>query len=262
MKRICTVQDICGVGKCSLSAALPVLTAFGHEVCTLPTAYFSSHTAFDEVTSVDLTSAMVPAIKAWEDQHIWFDCIYTGYIKNAEQIGIIGDFIDSQKQHGAFVVVDPVFADNGRLYSGFDDDFPRYMKELCKKANVILPNATEASFLGGDLTLLGPSVITKGLSPSSERTGISFYDSQSSKTRTFFHNKYEENFPGTGDLFASFFTGAVMAGFSQWDAACNAATFVERCIGATLENPLYRWYGTDFETVLADKTLLSGLFTK
>ncbi|MCQ2578336.1 MAG: bifunctional hydroxymethylpyrimidine kinase/phosphomethylpyrimidine kinase [Treponema sp.] len=250
MKRICTVQDLSGVGKCSLSCAIPVLTSFGHEVCSLPTAVLSNHTAFDFVNQVDLTSFLKKTIEVWEDQHIRFDCIYTGYIRNKEQLEIIGDFIDSQKKHGAFVVVDPCMADHGKLYSGFDETFPLAMKELCKKANVILPNSTEGELLGGDLENLGPSVLLKGLSPSDDRTGISFFDAESRKTKTYFHKKYSENFFGTGDLFASYFTGSAMAGNGLWESACKAADFVEKCIAKTLENPEHRWYGTDFESVL------------
>lgn len=250
MKRICTVQDLCGVGKCSLGCAMPVLTSFGHEVCSLPTAVFSNHTAFDSVTSVELTTFIKKTVEIWEDQHIFFDCIYTGYIKNQDQLEIIGDFIDRQKKHGAFVVVDPCMADHGKLYSGFDETFPLAMKELCKKANVILPNSTEADLLGNDLENLGPSIIKKGLSPSCDRTGISFFDAETRKTKTYFHKKHGENFFGTGDLFAAYFTGSVMAGNDIWNSACKAAEFVEKCISKTLENPEHRWYGTDFESVL------------
>lgn len=250
MKRICTIQDLCGVGKCSLSCAIPVLTSFGHEVCSLPTAVLSNHTAFDSVTSVDLTDFLKKTVGVWEDQHISFDCIYTGYIRSKEQLEIIGDFIDSQKKQGAFVVVDPCMADHGKLYSGFDEDFPFAMKEFCKKANVILPNSTEGELLGTDLENLGPSVLLKGLSPSPDRTGISLFDAESRKTKTYFHKKYSENFSGTGDLFAAYFTGSVMAGNDIWESACRAADFVEKAIAKTLENPEHRWYGTDFESVL------------
>lgn len=229
---------------------MPVLSGFGHEVCALPTAFFSNHTAFDKVTSLDMTTYLRDTINTWKDQHIYFDCIYTGYIKNKDQLSIIGDFIDGQKLHGAFVVVDPCMADNGKLYSGFDETFPSAMKGFCKKANVILPNTTEAELLGTDLQTLGPSVIIKGLSPSQDRTGISYFDAETQKTKTFFHKKYSENFPGTGDLFASYFTGSVMKGDTLWDAACKACDFVEKCIARTLENSAHRWYGTDFESML------------
>ena len=269
MKRIITVQDISCVGKCSLTVALPVISAMGVEACVLPTAVLSTHTAFKGFTFRDLTGDITAITKHWQQEKIGFDAIYTGYLGSLEQINLMHQLIKDFGGGSTRVIVDPCMADNGSLYSGFTPDFAKAMAGLCSQADVIVPNLTEASFLLGQpyvasgytkeyieglvqkLAGLGARrVVLKGVSFDEKKIGIASYDSDSQKTTWYFHEKMPQNFHGTGDIFASVLTGALVRGFSL-DKACRlAADFVVEAIKATLSHKDYNWYGVDFESAL------------
>ena len=269
MKRIITVQDISCVGKCSLTVALPVISAMGVEACVLPTAVLSTHTAFKGFTFRDLTGDLSSITKHWQQEKITFDAIYTGYLGSLEQIDLMHTLIKDFGGGSTRVIVDPCMADNGALYSGFTPDFAKAMAGLCSKADVIVPNLTEASFLLGipyvaagydknyieDLlqkfaALGARRIVLKGISFDEKKLGIACYDSESQKTTWYFHEKMPQNFHGTGDIFASVLTGALVRDFSL-DRACRlAADFVVEAIKATLSHKDYNWYGVDFESVL------------
>ncbi len=269
MKRIITVQDISCVGKCSLTVALPVISAMGVEACVLPTAVLSTHTAFKGFTFHDLTGDLPAITKHWQQEKISFDAIYTGYLGSLEQIDLMHKLITDFGGGSTRVIVDPCMADNGSLYSGFTPDFAKAMAGLCSKADVIVPNMTEASFLLGvpyiasgydkkyiedllqKLAALGARrIVLKGISFDDKKIGIASYDSNSQKTIWYFHERMPQNFHGTGDIFASVLTGALVRDFSL-DKACRlAADFVVEAIKATLSHKDYNWYGVDFESVL------------
>lgn len=276
MKRIITVQDISCVGKCSLTVALPVISAMGVEACVLPTAVLSTHTAFKGFTFRDLTGDLPAITSHWQQEKISFDAIYTGYLGSLEQINLMHQLIKDFGGGSTRVIVDPCMADNGSLYSGFTPDFAKAMAGLCSKADVIVPNLTEASFLLGipyvasgydknyiedllqKLAALGARrIVLKGISFDEKKIGIACYDSDSQKTIWYFHEKMPQNFHGTGDIFASVLTGALVRDFSL-DKACRlAADFVVESIRATLSHKDYNWYGVDFETALP--SLVSSL---
>ncbi len=269
MKRIITIQDISCVGKCSLTVALPVISAMGVEACVLPTAVLSTHTAFKGFTFRDLTNDIAEITSHWKEEKINFDAIYTGYLGSFEQIEMMTAFINDFGAGGTRVIVDPCMADNGSLYSGFSQDFAFAMAKLCSRADVIVPNLTEASFMLGipylshgytkeyiedllkKLSALGARrVVLKGISFDDKKIGIVSYDSENEKITWYFHEKMPANFHGTGDIFASVLTGAVVRGFSL-DKACRlAADFVVESIRATLSHKDYNWYGVDFETAI------------
>lgn len=269
MKRIITVQDISCVGKCSLTVALPVISAMGVEACVLPTAILSTHTAFKGFTFRDLTGDLPAITRHWQEEKISFDAIYTGYLGSLEQINLMHQLIKDFGGGSTRVIVDPCMADNGSLYSGFTPEFAKAMAGLCAKADVIVPNLTEASFLLGQpyvasgynkeyieelikkLASLGARrVVLKGISFDEKKIGIASYDSDSQKINWYFHEKMSQNFHGTGDIFASVLTGALVRDFSL-DKACRlAADFVVEAIRATLSHKDYNWYGVDFETAL------------
>ncbi|WP_022931122.1 pyridoxamine kinase [Treponema bryantii] len=269
MKRIITVQDISCVGKCSLTVALPVISAMGVEACVLPTAVLSTHTAFKGFTFRDLTGDLPAITRHWQEEKINFDAIYTGYLGSLEQINLMHQLIKDFGAGSTRVIVDPCMADNGSLYSGFTPEFAKAMAGLCAKADVIVPNLTEASFLLGQpyvasgynkdyieelikkLAGLGARrVVLKGISFDEKKIGIASYDSDSQKINWYFHEKMPQNFHGTGDIFASVLTGALVRDFSL-DKACRlAADFVVESIRATLSHKDYNWYGVDFESVL------------
>ena len=147
MKRILTVQDVSCVGKCSLTVALPIISAAGIETSVLPTAVLSTHTQFKGFTFCDLTNQIEPIAKHWKQEGLGFDAIYTGYLGSFEQLALIENLIADFKTDGNLIFVDPVMADAGKLYVGFDQAFADRMALFCSKADVIVPNLTEASFM-------------------------------------------------------------------------------------------------------------------
>ncbi len=276
MKRVVTIQDISCIGKCSLTVALPLLSACGIETAIIPTAVLSTHTAFKGFTFRDLTDDIIPILNHWEKEEFKFDGIYTGYLGSLEQIDLMKELIKRFRGKDTLVVVDPCMADNGKLYPGFDQNFAFSMAGLCKEADVILPNLSEAAFLLGEeymkegyteddikellkrLASLGSKkVILKGivfnkdqedLKGVKNKIGIACYDSEKGTYSWYFHKKISTSFHGTGDIFASVFTGAVINGFSIEDSYKLAGDFVVKSIEETISHPNYNTYGVDFET--------------
>ena len=145
-KRILTIQDISCVGQCSLTVALPILSACGHETCILPTAMLSTHTGgFQQPVVRQLAGAMEEMAAHWQREKITFDAIYVGYLGSIPAIESTARILDTMLAPEGVSIVDPAMGDNGTLYSGFDMDYAAAMKGLCKKADIILPNITEAA---------------------------------------------------------------------------------------------------------------------
>ncbi len=266
MERILTIQDISCVGKCSLTVALPIISAFGVETAVLPTAVLSTHTAFNGFTFRDLTSDLNDIKNHWKKQNIGFDAMYTGYLGSFEQIQIVSDIFDEFKTKDNFILIDPVMADNGKLYSGFDQKFADRMAQLCKKADIIVPNLTEASFMLHQeyiesgyteeyikntlvkLTDLGAkTAVITGVSFSPDKLGAYGYDSQEKRFFSYYNNLLPAKFHGTGDVFASALCGA-LAIKKPFEKALKIATdYTVKSIELTLKNPNHNWYGVDFE---------------
>ena len=265
-KKILTIQDISCVGQCSLTVALPILSACGVETCVLPSAVLSTHTAgFTGFTVRDLSDDM-PAIKNhWLKEGIRFDAIYTGYLGSTQQIGYVADIFAETAAEGCVKVVDPAMADNGKLYPAFDQVYVEGMKGLCAKADYVVPNITEACFLAGveyrteydrayidlllrKLTAIGcKNIILTGVSYAPGKTGIVVFENGS--YAYYEHQLLPNSCHGTGDIYASAFVGAFVRGKSAYDAAAIAANYTMECIRytATLDN---HWYGAAFEPVL------------
>lgn len=265
-RKILTVQDISCVGQCSLTVALPVISACGVETCVLPSAVLSTHTAgFSGYTFRDLTSDM-PAVSAhWKKENILFDALYTGYLGSVEQIDCVKAIIQANLKADGLVIVDPAMADNGTMYPGFDAVFANQMKELCAVADYVLPNITEACMLTGaeyrteydrayvedllrHLTKLGAkNVVLTGVSYRPGKTGVVVFEN--GKYSYYEHEKMPKGSHGTGDIYASAFVGALVRGKSAFDAARIAADFTLLCIRQTQQEPDH-WYGARFEPVL------------
>ncbi|MBR2151874.1 MAG: pyridoxamine kinase [Clostridia bacterium] len=264
--KILTIQDISCVGQCSLTVALPVISACGIETCILPSAVLSTHTGgFEGFTFRDLTEDM-PSINAhWQKEGIAFDGIYTGYLGSTKQIDYVKDIIATVKKADAPVIVDPAMADHGKLYFGFDDEFVSAMKQLCGEADYILPNITEACFLTdipyteeydrefidnilAKLIELGcKNVILTGISYKEGTTGIVVFEN--GEYSYYEHAFLPNSCHGTGDIYASAFVGGLIRGKSAFDSASLAADYVVECIKATAEEENH-WYGAKFEPVL------------
>ncbi len=269
MKRILTVQDISCVGKCSLTVALPIISAAQIETSVLPTAVLSTHTQFQGFTFCDLTQEIAPIAQHWLQEKIAFDAIYTGYLGSFEQLALVEQLIDDFKTSENLIFVDPVMADAGKLYVGFDQAFADRMALFCSKADVIVPNLTEASFMlhtpyidsGYDekyiddtleqLLQLGPKVaVLTGVSFEPGKLGVVGLDSRTGNKFSYFTPELEGRYHGTGDVFASAALGALVRGRTLQESFTIAADFVVDSIQATLANPASRRYGVDFETAL------------
>ena len=265
--KILTIQDISCVGQCSLTVALPIISACGIETCVLPSSVLSTHTAsFSGYTFRDLTDDM-PAIKAhWLKEGIRFDAIYTGYLGSTKQIDYVSEIFRDTAAEGCLKIVDPAMADNGKLYPGFDEAFVEAMKGLCGQADYVVPNLTEACLLTGmeyrteydrayidtileKLGALGcPNVIFTGVSYTPGTTGVVVYEN--GQYSYYEHNMLPNSCHGTGDIYASSFVGALIRGKSAYEAAKIAADYTVECIKATAEEENH-WYGAKFEPVLS-----------
>ena len=267
-KLILTIQDISCVGQCSLTAALPIISACGIETAILPSAVLSNHTGgFTSWTFRDLTDDMPLIREEWMKQNIKFDAFYTGYLGSAKQIAYVKDIFDTCGKDGALRIVDPAMADNGKLYAGFDEAFAKTMGELCSAADIILPNITEACLVTGSeyqeeygrqyilglekkLAAMGPkTVVLTGVSYAPDRTGVAVYEN--GIEHYYEHRRLSKNCHGTGDVFASAFTGAMMRGHSAYEAAKIAADFVVVCMENTIDDADH-WYGVKFEPMLPE----------
>ena len=267
-QRVLTVQDISCVGQCSLTVALPILSACGLETCILPSAVLSTHTGgFTGYTFRDLTEDM-PAIEAhWVKEGIKFDAVYTGYLGSAKQIDYVKSMLRSLSKPETLAVVDPAMADNGKLYVGFDDAFVACMRTLVQEADYLLPNITEAALLAGMeyrenydeayvdalaeilLALGAKNLILTGVSFQPDTTGVLVFEK--GQRKYYEHKKIAKGCHGTGDVYASAFVGALLRGKSAYDAAVIAADYVVKCIEFTQSIPDH-WYGVAFEPVLGE----------
>lgn len=269
MKRILTVQDISCVGKCSLTVALPIISACGVETAVLPTAVLSNHTQFKSWTFRDLTDDMKGITDKWKEENIGFDCIYTGYLGSIKQIDIVADIIKDFKTEKSFSIVDPAMADNGKLYAGFDTNFAAAMAKLCGKADYIVPNLTEASFMLGipyvasgydeayikdvlkKLTALGAKVaLLTGVSFDGKTLGAYGYNSAKDEYFSYFREYLPVSYHGTGDVYASAFCGALSAGKTDSEAAAIAVDYTVQCIIETMKDENRRFYGVNFESAI------------
>ena len=272
--RILTVQDISCLGQCSITVALPILSACGHETCILPSAVLSTHTGgFGMPHIKDLTEDFPGILDHWRDQKFTFDAVYTGYLGNSKHMDYVKGIFDSMLAPGGVRIVDPAMGDHGKLYTGFDEKYALTMGDLCASADVILPNVTEACFMTGTpyrqeldeeyvstlmekLEKIAPNVVLTGIGYKSNETGVLV--SQKGEHWHYVHEKIPKSFHGTGDVFASAFVGAWQQGKTMTDAVTIAADFTAKCIERTWKEPAH-WYGVKFEAVLPE--LIKSLFS-
>ena len=264
-KRILTIQDISCVGQCSMTVALPILSACGHETCILPTALLSTHTGgFGKPAVYQLSSAMTDIWRHWQQNGITFDAILVGYLGSVEAVYSAMEILAALLAPGGISIVDPAMADHGKLYSGFDENYAKAMGTLCRKADIILPNITEAAMLSGQpyreelredyvetlLRCLGHNcVVLTGVGYKPGKTGVLLREGE--RMQYYAHPRIGRSFHGTGDMFAACFTGALMQEKTLYDAVKIAADFTCRCIENTSRNPAH-WYGVKFETALPE----------
>ena len=280
--RALAIHDISGFGKCSLTVALPIISACGVETTVLPTAVLSTHTGgFTGFTYRDLTEDMRPVAEHWKSIGIDFDAIYSGFLGSFEQIEIVQSIVNDFRKENTFFLCDPAMADNGKMYSLFDMAFAKKMGELCAMADIIVPNFTEAAFILGEdyvegpytkeyvehllksLASMGPKrVVLTGVYFDDKSLGSACYDSKTGKTDYCLMPRLQGLYHGTGDVFASALCGALLNGFELNKAAGIAVKYTCGCIERTLRLTPDVRYGVNFEgeipSLIKDLGLYNG----
>ncbi len=247
-----------------MTVAMPILSAWGHETCILPTAMLSTHTGgFGTPAVLHFDDVLDPIWRHWQENGIIFDAILVGYLGSIPAVHTAASIMDQLLAPGGVAIVDPAMADHGRLYSGFDQAYAEEIKKLCQKADIILPNITEASMLSGlpyrenldedYVNLLvnrlnHPCVILTGVGYSQDETGAVLYREGSGSHIS--QPKLGASFHGTGDIFAACFTGSLLSGADMVKSVQNAAVFTKKVIENTLDHPVH-WYGVKFEPLLS-----------
>ena len=262
-RKLLTMQDLSCVGQCSLTVALPILSAYGIETCVLPTAVLSNHTMFSSWSYLDLTSEIPNIFAEWEKNNFKFDGFLLGYLGKKELTDIAEECFDRFSAEDAKVIIDPVFADNGKLYGGFDMEYVAAMRKLLKRADVILPNMTEASFLTGlkyrqvydkayvegmvrALTeICDGTIIITGIELEG-KIGEVIYSGNAFEYVLL--EKLPEKYHGTGDIFSSVFAAKRLTGNTFAESCRAAGEFVADCIRATDKST--HFYGVKFEEIL------------
>ncbi len=266
--KVLTIQDVSCVGQCSLTVALPIISACGIETCILPSAVLSTHTAgFKNFTVRDLSEDMPKIFNHWKDENIIFDGLYTGYLGSNEQIDYIIDMALPLIKKGGKIIVDPAFADNGKLYPAFDNAYVEKMKSLIKVCDYVVPNLSEACFLSGieykteydenyvlsvmkALVSLGAkSVVLTGVSYEKGFTGVAVYEN--GEYSYYKHQLMPNSCHGTGDIYASAFVGAYFKGHGAVKSSKIAADYTLSCIKQTAGDSEH-WYGAKFEPCLIE----------
>ena len=268
LKRVAAIHDISCFGKCSLTVALPIISACGIETAVIPTAVLSTHTGgFSGFTFRDLTKDIIPIANHWKKEGISVDGVYSGYLGSKEQVEIVKNIIPIIKKPNGITVVDPVMADHGRLYGGFPSDFPNEMKKLCAAADIITPNITEASLMTGipyktapyekeyvEKLILGLSGITDakivltGVTFDNKKIGAAVYENES--ISYVLSDYVDATYHGTGDVFASTLVGSLLSGNDLIKSTATASDFTADCVRNTKENHPDMKYSVDFETLI------------
>ena len=268
-KRLVAINDISGFGKCSLTVALPIISAAGVETVCMPTAVLSTHTGgFTGFTYRDLTEDMPKITEHWKSISLEPDAIYSGFLGSFDQIDMVKDFVKKFKTEKNLFIADPCMADHGKMYTLFDEKFASAMASLCSQADIILPNITEACFMTNRTGTIDPdnmqteaeisellnALIDMG-AKNAILTGVSFEENKLGAAcmgidrvaKYYFSERLPGAYHGTGDVFASSFCGAVMNDFDIYDSMRIAVEYVCDCIKRTqsMDNPIT--YGVDFE---------------
>lgn len=259
--RVLAINDISCVGKCSLTVAQPIISACGVTCNVLPTALLSTHTGgFEGYTFLDLTDNIPPTLAHWKTLGLKFDFIYSGYLGNIRQIDLVLSIIEEFLAENGKVIVDPVMGDSGKLYDGFTESYVEEMRLLCKRADFILPNATEACFLANvpyplskenikealvKLQELCPFPIITGILE--EQNNCVYYTSPKGGLFSFVHENVDGFFCGAGDVFASAFVGCLARGVKEAKSIYLASEFVARAIRRSAKEVPDQRFGLNFE---------------
>ena len=267
--KVAAIHDLSGYGRCSLSVVLPTLSAMGMECAVMPTAYLSAHTGFAGFSFLDLTEEMKATQAHWRALSLRFDAVYSGFMGSVDQMELVSEIIREFRTERGFAVVDPVMGDNGRLYPTYTDAMCEGLRRLIEDADVITPNLTEASFLlelpyenlpagrEGAFQMVRAlsgqgkrSVVLTGVSDGENTLGAAVYDRKTGETDLVLTDSIPGEYSGSGDLFASVITGALLQGKTLKEAAELATRFVRDCAARTCPMHTPAREGLDFEPLL------------
>lgn len=273
VKKVATINDLSGIGRCSLTAAIPVLAALGVQCCPFPTAVLSSQTEFDKYTFLDITDEMIRYKETWNELGIKFDCIYSGFLGSEKQIDIVLDF--AEEKENSLIVVDPVMGDNGLLYDTFTEEMCKKMKRLVSIANIVTPNLTEACILTGEvyhkygtsneqvmkiargIASMGPEkVIITGIIRENKIYNYA-YDRNEDKFFVVESEFNHESYSGTGDIFTSIIIGLLLNGHDLNYSIKNATNFIYNAINFTSKFNSNPKEGIMFELFLKELILIN-----
>lgn len=269
-KRVAAIHDISCVGRCSLTVALPIISAAGFDTSVLPTAVLSTHTGgFENFTYRDLTADIRPISDHWQSLDLEFDALYSGFLGSYDQIDLVATLFDTFKSEHTLIIVDPVMADNGELYSVYTKDMAKGMTRLCSKADIIVPNLTEAAFLldepyvGNDydqnyvenllisLSQLGSKkVVLTGISFDDTKLGAATFDTETNSFDYAFNERVADFFHGTGDIFGSTLLAGLLNDFNLKESTQIAVDYTRECIIKTVELNQEKRYGVCFERAI------------
>ena len=267
-KKVLTMQDISCYGQCSITVALPILSAWGYETAILPSAILSTHTSgFKNFTVHDLSNEIPKIISHWKDEQIKFDAFYVGYLGDVSHVDLVIQIKNELLKQNAEFILDPVMGDNGKLYPAFNERYVKAIRRLIKEADIILPNLTEACFLTdtkyredydedyikeivNKLVQLGAKkIVLTGIAYEKEMTGVVVFNGN--EYHHFIHQKIDKSYHGTGDVYASTFLGAYLGHHDLMRSAITAADFVVEAIKNTMSDPNHN-YGVKFEPQLVE----------
>ena len=267
-EKVLTMQDISCYGQCSITVALPIISAWGYETAILPSAILSTHTSgFKNFTVHDLSNEIPKIINHWKSEGIKYDAFYVGYLGEISHFDLVIKVKNELLNKDGIFVLDPVMGDNGKLYPAFNDDYVKAIRRLIKEADIILPNLTEACFLTGIeyneeydesyiknvinklLELGAKKIALTGIAYQKEMTGVVIYDENG--YQHFTHRRINKSYHGTGDVYASTFLGAYLSNNDLLKSTKIAAKFVVKAIENTLDDPNHN-YSVKFEPLLVD----------
>lgn len=291
LKKLALINDLCSVGRCSLSIQIPVVSALGLTACPIPTAVLSNHTAFPHVSSTGLGELMEERLETLNENNIHFDGILIGYLGDCTDLRALDAYLEAEKQRNPKlrIFLDPAMADHGRLYRGMTEEHIEAMRALCRKADLICPNLTEAAFLAdfdyaglketldhctSDATrgmvmhallselhhLTNGQIIVTGVEAYAETEEaaamppealINVVSEADGDLRFVEHARTGDARPGTGDLFSAIVASLCLRGETLENATCRAADFVALCIRHSEEEQVPVVYGVQFEDILS-----------
>lgn len=253
-KKVLVMNDLPGYGKVALAAAQPILSHFGYHVYNLPTALVSNTLNYGKYQMLDTTDYMRETVKVWQELGFAFDAVMTGFIVSQEQLVFVKEFCEMQAEKGTKIIVDPIMGDYGSLYHGVSDQTVQRMRELCKSADYVIPNFTEATFLADEYKMqseveekqvwelvdklceqgAGSVVITSV--PLVGEQAVAGYDKNTGERFCFPYEQIPVKFPGTGDIFSALMTAEILRGKGLKDAVGFAMSQLEKMLAINVEH--------------------------